>query len=250
MAVPSRVDNMCLYTNANFIAHRGLQRHFPENSILGIEAVNIEVDVQLSRDGIALLYHDYDLQRISAQKGSVSDFDAEQLQEFSAHEPLRFSDKFQSCKLPLLHDLIAVIKKHPAVHFYIEVKEDAINAHGHDYCLRHLGQILQPVLAQVSLISFDEQIVKQAKSSGLFPKTGIVLRDWASRETVIEATAADIAYINLTRIPSSEAIQASCPIAVYEIADAALARSTLQRGAAKIETFAIDKLLQELCLNP
>lgn len=255
MAVLNRVDNMSTYTNASFIAHRGLQSQYPENSIIGIEAaikagaIHVEVDVQFSRDGIALLYHDYDLQRISATQGSVADFDAAQLQQLSAYEPQRFGAQFQSLRLPLLQDLIAVIEAHPDVHFFIELKGDAIADHGYVYCVQHLRQLFKALLAQITLISFDAMAVKYAKTEGLFPRIGVVLRDWETRDAVIADTQADIAYINLKRIPKAEKIQATCPIAVYEIADVALALQTLQRGASKIETFAIDILLQELCLK-
>jgi glycerophosphoryl diester phosphodiesterase len=59
------------------IAHRGYQRHYPENSPLAIEkaiecgALFFEIDVQFSADGIPLLYHDDHLKTHIRQKGKT-----------------------------------------------------------------------------------------------------------------------------------------------------------------------------------
>ena len=61
------------------IAHRGLHtgsRTRPENSMAAFEAAimfsfGIELDVQLTRDGIPVVFHDYDLQRLLSRTGSV-----------------------------------------------------------------------------------------------------------------------------------------------------------------------------------
>lgn len=64
------------------IAHRGLwNEKLPENSLGAFEnavkhGYSIELDVKLSRDGVAIVFHDDDLFRMTGQKGKISDFDA------------------------------------------------------------------------------------------------------------------------------------------------------------------------------
>jgi glycerophosphoryl diester phosphodiesterase len=66
-------------------AHRGL--HGPgvaENSLAAFEAAiaaghGIELDVQLSRDGEAMVFHDCKLDRLTAEQGCVADRTADQL---------------------------------------------------------------------------------------------------------------------------------------------------------------------------
>lgn len=61
------------------IAHRALHdvtRQRPENSRAAIRAAikagyGIEVDLQLSRDGQALVFHDYDMARLTGQSGAI-----------------------------------------------------------------------------------------------------------------------------------------------------------------------------------
>jgi glycerophosphoryl diester phosphodiesterase len=69
------------------IAHRALHdlsRGRPENGPSAIEAAckagyGIEIDLQLSSDGVAMVFHDYDLGRLTDHKGPVRQFSAEAL---------------------------------------------------------------------------------------------------------------------------------------------------------------------------
>ncbi len=66
------------------IAHRALHdvaNGRPENSRAAIAAAldagyGIEIDLQLSADGTAMVFHDYDLQRLTGQPGTVQQCDA------------------------------------------------------------------------------------------------------------------------------------------------------------------------------
>lgn len=63
------------------LAHRALHDKVdgrPENSRAAIRAAmdagyGVEIDLQLSSDGQAMVFHDYDLSRLTAQKGKVRD---------------------------------------------------------------------------------------------------------------------------------------------------------------------------------
>lgn len=61
------------------IAHRGLwDQHAPENSLLAFQAAcqggfGIELDVQLSADGEAMVFHDATLERLCGVEGRLSD---------------------------------------------------------------------------------------------------------------------------------------------------------------------------------
>ncbi|MEM9855666.1 MAG: glycerophosphodiester phosphodiesterase family protein, partial [Pseudomonadota bacterium] len=66
-------------------AHRGLHGSArPENSREAIAAAvaqgfGIELDVQMSRDGRAMVFHDYGLARLTGESGTVQTTDAERL---------------------------------------------------------------------------------------------------------------------------------------------------------------------------
>lgn len=70
------------------IAHRGLyggERKIPENSLAAFsravgEGYAIELDVQLSKDGNVVVFHDYDLSRMTGAAGYIKDMDWAELQ--------------------------------------------------------------------------------------------------------------------------------------------------------------------------
>lgn len=67
-------------------AHRGLHSEsLPENSLAAFEAAaaagyGIELDVQLSRDGVAMVFHDATLSRVCSIDGRLADYTAAELQ--------------------------------------------------------------------------------------------------------------------------------------------------------------------------
>lgn len=69
-----------------FIAHRGYAAAYPENTLIALDAARqagakyIEVDIQLSADGIPVLFHDRDLQRLCQQTGAIHDYTFSQLE--------------------------------------------------------------------------------------------------------------------------------------------------------------------------
>jgi glycerophosphoryl diester phosphodiesterase len=73
------------------LAHRGLHdltQGRPENSRAGLTAAiaagyGIEIDLQLSRDNQAMVFHDYDLGRLTAAKGPIRQRDAADLAQIA-----------------------------------------------------------------------------------------------------------------------------------------------------------------------
>ena len=100
-------------------AHRGLHDNksdAPENSIKAfaraVEAgFGIELDIQLSKDKIPVVFHDFTLKRICGAEGKISDYTYEELKRFTLcgskeHIPL-FEDvlKLVAGKVPLIVEL-------------------------------------------------------------------------------------------------------------------------------------------------
>lgn len=72
-------------------AHRGLHDNAsdaPENSLRAFQKAvdagyGIELDIQMSKDGIPVVFHDFTLKRICGASGKVIDYTFEELQQFS-----------------------------------------------------------------------------------------------------------------------------------------------------------------------
>ena len=87
-------------------AHRGASEYAPENTMLAfylgiyMGANGIETDVQLTRDGVAVLFHDDTLERVTGEQGSISDYTYDQLQSFFVR------NKGLADKIPKLTDFL------------------------------------------------------------------------------------------------------------------------------------------------
>lgn len=79
-------------------AHRGASEYTPENTFLAFNtaiymgANGIETDVQKTKDNVLVLFHDDTLERVTGEKGSISDYTFEQLQNFFVRKD-NFVDK-------------------------------------------------------------------------------------------------------------------------------------------------------------
>ena len=69
-------------------AHRGASEYCPENTLLSfytgvyMGANGIETDVQLTADGVPVLFHDDTVERMMKKEGKLSDYTYAQLREF------------------------------------------------------------------------------------------------------------------------------------------------------------------------
>lgn len=68
-------------------AHRGASEYYPENTLssfaAGVDmgADGIETDVQISKDGVLMIYHDDTMEEKTGFKGSICDYTYEELRE-------------------------------------------------------------------------------------------------------------------------------------------------------------------------
>ena len=103
------------------LAHRALHdatKGRPENSRAAVIAAvdagyGIEIDLQQSADGKAMVFHDYDLSRLSQAQGDVHSFSAEQLSQM----PLRGANE----GIPQLPEILRLVDGR--VPLLIEIKD-------------------------------------------------------------------------------------------------------------------------------
>ncbi len=113
------------------IAHRGGSALRPENTLLAFDhAVSLgvdglECDVQLSRDGEAVLIHDPTLQRTTDGAGAVKDFTANELASLDAAAQFGaergWPYRGQGIGVPTLR---SVLSRYPEMPFVVEIKGD------------------------------------------------------------------------------------------------------------------------------
>lgn len=96
------------------MAHRGFSSRYPENSMLAFEralslgADGAEFDVQLSRDGVPVVFHDENLLRITGTDALVKDLTCEELRTFDIS--YRFKGECAVQRIPTLEEYFSLVR--------------------------------------------------------------------------------------------------------------------------------------------
>lgn len=112
-------------SRTEIFAHRGASGYAPENTLeafaLAIEqgADGIELDVQLSSDGVPVVIHDETVDRVTEKNGWVKDYTLQELKELTVLKN-KFPGYSQS-RIPTLKEVLEMVKP-SAIQVNIELK--------------------------------------------------------------------------------------------------------------------------------
>ena len=112
--------------DVKIIAHRGYSSVYPENTLaafagaVDIGADMIELDVQETKDGVIVVFHDDDLSRVTGQEGTIADYTYEELLAMDAGS--WFSEDFAGEKIPTLAEVMSLVKD-TDMDIYLELKD-------------------------------------------------------------------------------------------------------------------------------
>lgn len=129
----------------HFYAHRGLHDNAgdaPENSMRAFQKAvesgyGIELDVQLTKDRIPVVFHDKTVSRVCGAEGRVQDYTYEELQQFSLFRTEEKIPKFEDV-LRLVNGqvpLIIEIKIYENATIVCETADQLIGAYRGNYCI-------------------------------------------------------------------------------------------------------------------
>lgn len=139
-------------------AHRGAMAYAPQNTMPSFElawelgAHGIELDVQCTRDGVPVVFHDDEIGALTGGRGAIRDHDLADIRKLDAGT--HFSKKFAGEKIPLFEE---VLRARPAGSFInIELKtkmeEDSI-----------LRQMIRPITGYPAL-DFGMDVAREAEA--------------------------------------------------------------------------------------
>ena len=109
-----------------FIAHRGFSSVYPENTIPAIKGAiekgfyGCEFDIHTTKDGVWVLNHDSDIDKMSDGTGEISEMTYEELQKHTIDNGNGI-DNYPELKFPTLDEALTEIEKSEIVPF-IEIK--------------------------------------------------------------------------------------------------------------------------------
>jgi glycerophosphoryl diester phosphodiesterase len=111
------------------VAHRGLFRHAPENTLAAFSAcldlrLGMELDVRRTKDGVLVCLHDATLDRTTDGKGPVAEFTLAELQRLDAGR--WFHADFAGERIPTLDAVFALIaaRGHDTTRVMLDLKID------------------------------------------------------------------------------------------------------------------------------
>ena len=228
------------------VAHRGNAAEFPENTLpalisaleLGVRF--LELDVQLSRDGVPVVIHDHLLLRTTGLPGSVFDHDAAELAHIDAAEAQRFGERFSGTKLPLLREVMNLLHGRPDITLFIEIKRASLAEFGHDHVVSQVLAVIKPWRTQCVVISFDLAAIHRARRLGDAP-IGWVLSDYDDHSRLkYEVLQPQFLFCDHEKLPPAGRLwHGPWRWVIYEVANLPLALQLAELGADYVETMAV-----------
>lgn len=145
------------------IAHRGTPRRCPENTIAGFERAlglgcdGIELDVQLTRDDVPVVYHDRTLAHAGGGRKRVHQLDLVELRRLDAGA--RFPAARRRHKIPLLSEVLERFAGRTRLLVEIKTREGASGVERHGQLATRVAGMLSG-LPDVWVLSFDAQVLR------------------------------------------------------------------------------------------
>ena len=241
---------------ARLIAHRGEPVTWPENSLAGYRAVLqagatlIETDVQITADGIAVLNHDPSVLKTTGTDLPVAETDYATLRALSAGYPDRFDRRYPDLTITRLDELVDLLRGWPDSRVFVELKQASLTTHGIASVVDTVMDIVEPILSQVILISFNHDALTHAVNNHAVP-IGWVLQEWSeASQHMATSLAPDYLFVNRNRLPATtEPLwDGSWQWVVYTVNDADEIPAFIEQGFQLVETDEISKLLTDLRL--
>ena len=234
----------------DLIAHRGYARHYPENTLLAFEAAlragarYVETDVQLSADGVPMLFHDRTLERVCGERGGVHDRSLADLQRMRALEFDRFGYRFAGVGVATLAEFCGLLAAHPHVTAFVEIKRVALERFGAEAVLAAVAPVLAPIAARAVLISFDAPVLARAREyrAPAWCGIGAVVDVWHERRR-FASLSPEYLFCDRDGLPRFGKLRlGQSRIAIYEVDDPLEAQRLARRGVSFVETFAIGEM--------
>lgn len=114
-------------TKITLAAHRGYRQKFPENTVIAFkEALKldvdaIETDVRMTNDHQIVIMHDPNLNRTTDKEGHICDRSLAEVKEADAG--IKFGEQFKGERVPLLTELLELLKDRPDIKLLLELKD-------------------------------------------------------------------------------------------------------------------------------
>lgn len=234
-----------------YVAHRGYTAHYPENTEVALSAAvkagarYVEIDIQVTADGTAVLFHDRSLERLCGQEGAIHQLQSRDLENIKVADRHRFGYRYAQNPIMTLQAFCAWLSQRPQVTAFVELKRISLQQFGRDRVLEIVTPLLKHLQKQVVMISYDIEVLSIIRKVGYFP-VGAVFDDWKDRgQALIQQLKPEYYFCDWQTLPRWGRVHNPWgQLAIYECTDPEVALRLTKQGVNLIETFAIGEMLQ------
>ncbi len=193
------------------VAHRGQMENYPENSLPALEAAlqcgahNVEFDVQSTADGVLVVFHDVELERVTGVAGNLFEMPFEVLKTIRVSEPGRFPKNAFSEPVPTLNNVVNLLLRYPDATAFVEIKNESVDRFGVDTICKQLLKEIEPIAQQAVVISFHKEAIQYVRDNSVL-KTGYVLEKYdLQHHGFAQQLRPDYLIVNHTKLIKDEA---------------------------------------------
>ncbi|GAU77598.1 glycerophosphodiester phosphodiesterase family protein [Fusibacter sp. 3D3] len=235
------------------LAHRGFRSLYPENTLLAFQkaleigAHGLELDIHYSKDGEIVVFHDFELERMTGQSGSIYDFTYRALSTMTLYqnnlkeripslkEVLELFSKFER-EQPLSEPRILNIEFKAGSQFYPDIEERTLKL-----ALNYLNK------NQLIFSSFDHRALVRLKELDASVLTGalttaLLIEPWLYLDR-IHADFYHPHYLTLSGDHLKGLLMQEVKINTYTLNDPQVARQLIDQQINAIITDCPDKIL-------
>jgi len=225
------------------MAHRGWPARYPESSLAGVTAALaagarwIELDVQLTADGVPVVLHDADLARTAGRDDCIFDVHAAAVVGLDVGEPARLGPGREATPLPTLDAMLALVDDYAGATAFIEAKSESVARFGRDAVVTALASRLDGARGPV-VIGDDVAVLADLRERSGVRIGWLVAAFDAEQERRARALAPEYLFCCEAVVPAEDAPfwPGDWAWVVYGVAAPGRARSLLAQGAAIVET--------------
>ncbi|MBI6875756.1 glycerophosphodiester phosphodiesterase [Clostridium aciditolerans] len=192
------------------IAHRGFSGIYPENTMLAFEKAvevqcdGIETDVQLTKDGVAVICHDETLERSTDGSGFIKNYTYLELSKLDAG--IKKDHKFSGCRIPTLDEFLDYIKDKNML-INLELKNSIIQYENIEEVV--IDKVYKyGIQANCIISSFNHYSMVKCKELDNSIKTGLLYDEILYHpEKYIKYVGADALHPNFQAVYSKEIVE-------------------------------------------
>lgn len=162
------------------IAHRGNSWVAPENTLAALasaaraDADMVEIDLQMTTDGVGVVFHDHPLGRTAAGTGLLRDLDSAAVADLDVGS--WFDPAFTATRVPLLAEVLEVLQRYESMGLLLEVS----GPWEADALARELATIGDAGLGERVIVqSFDAESLEISRETAPALQRGYLSATWS-----------------------------------------------------------------------